>query len=267
MAEQILDPFHPDNPHRKQRVTELSSDCQNFLRELKDAFAQTRTLSAELNAAIAKITEKANLKAPPRTLVQIFRDQKIMEQLNTEDTVIDVSEVLLDVGVSTVSFLFLAPAATAWLAEFGIIAEEVMEVVLLSALGMELTLGAVLGGLIAAIVAVVVVIVIDEIIEFFEGGRIMQELRRAIHEGRMLRESIYYAMMKSEALVKVLAAAVDSCKALLDSGIELTAEIMNSMIAKDVGPAIEQLEKITMGDACGHMMQLDHGRRSWIRDG
>jgi hypothetical protein len=258
--------FFPDNDNRRARLIELSSDTQDFLNDAKNAYQEFTTLNTEVNAKIVAVYQKAGLTPPTVSSIDILQAQKPIYDISTGDTIVEVSNILLDVGGIVATMSYFAPAATTFLVEAGALEAETASAVLFSVLGAEVTVGALAGGIVGGLVVGVVVVGIGFAIDAFEGFELRDELRKGIYEVDQLRASTKFALDKSKTLVDFLQSVKTTCDSLLAASIELTDAIITNLIQKNAIPALKAMELVSKDTVISELSLLDQSRNSWTNE-
>lgn len=258
--------FFPDNDNRRNRLTQLGSDCQDFLTQAQSYYAEFKTLNSQVNSQIVAVYQKAGLQAPTTTSIDVLQAQKAIYQINTADTIVEVSNMVLGVGGVAVTIAYFAPAATTLLVETGVLGAETASTVLISALGAELTVGALAGGIVGGLVVGVVLVGIGLAIDAIEGAVLRDHLRKGIYQTDQLRASTKFALDKSKTLVDLLTSVQTTCQSLLESDIELSDAIIQNLIQKNAIPALQAMSSINKDQVLNELRQLDASRSSWTNE-
>lgn len=255
--------FFPDNKKRQSRLLELSSDSQVFLHEAKNDYARFKELTTQVNAKIAQVYEKSGLTPPGSTSLNILEIAGVAQSVATADTVVEVTDILLDVGGLVATTAYLAPAATSLLVETGVMEAETAAVVMGSVLGTEITIGALAGGLVGGLIAGVVVVGIGLAIDAIEGAILRDKLRHGIHKLDQVRATLKLSLDRAGKVVEVLESVKRTLDGLLASNVPLTDQVIRNLLVKDAKPAIAAINAITMSTVRVELNKLDHSRRSW----
>lgn len=257
--------FFPDNKKRHARVVELSTDAHTSLSSAREHYADFTTLLPRANASIAALYRQAALQEPGKTPLDLLRAQSTLHDLGTADTVVHLSKLLIDLG-GVALYGEMAPAAAAALAESGVLAEETAGAVLLSALGVEVTIGALAGAACAALAIGLVVAAVGFVIDAIEGSVERDHLRAAIRDLDAVRARARLAADKADAVVGVLRAVITACDVLARSQIALTDEVIQTLIAKDVTPSLRAVAQVDAESVRAALAHLDASRGSWTTE-
>jgi hypothetical protein len=258
--------FFPDNDNRRNRLIELSSDSQSFLSDAKNSYKEFTDLNAEVNAKIVAVYNKAGLTPPPVSNLDILQAQKSVYDIQTGDTVVEVSNIVLGIGGLVATISYFAPAATALLVDAGVLGAETASAVLFSVLGAEVTVGALAGGIIGGLVVGIIVVGIGLAIDAFEGYELRDELRKGIYHADQIRATIKFSLDKSKTLVDFLKSVKTTCDSLLQSSIPLTDQIIQNLIEKNAIPALKAIDSITKESVLSELQDLDRSRNSWTNE-
>jgi hypothetical protein len=258
--------FFPDNDHRRNRLIELSSDTQSFLKDAKNAYEEFILLNTQVNAKIIAVYKQARLTPPLVSPIDILQAQKPIYNMQTGDTIVEISNILLGVGGLVATVSYFGPAATMMLVEVGVLEAETASAVLFSALGAEITVGAFAGGIVGGLVVGVLVVGIGLAIDAFEGYELRDELRKGIYQMDQLRALTKFALDKSKTLMDLLQSVKTTCDSLLASSIELTDAIITKLIQKNAISALKLIESITKDYVLSELKLLDQSRNSWTNE-
>ncbi|MCM3782535.1 hypothetical protein M3231_06090 [Neobacillus mesonae] len=258
--------FYPDNEKRKARLIELSADTQTFLYQLKGKYAEFKELSEEINKKIAIMYTQQGLTPPEITSFDILKASGAVQEAETGDTAIGITNILVDVAGFLVSVQYLAPGVTAFLVDSGVMAAETAATVLGSVLGVEVVVGSLAGGLIAGVIAAVVVIGIGLAIDAIEGAVLRSKLRHGIHQMDQLRASLKLSLDKAVIIVDSMNSIKRTMDALQGSGVPVTDAVIRNIVQKTVGPSLEKASSVSLPSVITELNQLDHNRGSWTAE-
>jgi len=255
--------FHPDNDSRKQRLVELTSDAQNYLKDAKAAYQQFTSLNSQINAKLSDLYKRAGLGAPSTTSAEILKDAKAVGAAGVAATTVDVSDLVLKIGGVAVTGYF-APAATATLVDVGIISEETAATALL---GTGVTIGTLGGAIGVGIIVGGIVVGIGAALDAYEGADLKVQLQQGIVKAFGARLSTRVSLDGSLGVVSALKSvntALDSLSAEL--GAALTEDMIEKTIQQDATPAIQDLKNVGPNRAIAELRTLDGQRHSWTSE-
>lgn len=255
--------FFPDNEKRKARLVELSTDTQTFLHQVKDKYAEFKVLNSEINHKITQLYEQAGLKPPETTQFDILKARGAVHDMESADTAVDITNILVDVAGFLVTIQFLAPGVTALLVDSGLMAAETAATILGTVLGVEITIGSLAGGLIAGIIVAAVVIGIGLAIDAIEGAILRNKLREGIHQMDQLRASLKMSLDKAVIFVDSMAGIKRTLDTFHATGVTVTDKVIQNLIQKTVEPAIAQANTVTLSSVIRELSAKDHARGSW----
>jgi hypothetical protein len=255
--------FFPDNEKRKNRLLELSVDTQNFLAFSRQDYEQFKSLNAIINEKIAHLYTNAGLTPPAKTQLDILKAAGAAQDVNTADTAVEISEIFLDVAGMAATTLYLAPGVTSFLVGSGIMGAETAATVLGTVFGTEIAVGTLAGALIGGLIAGVVIIGIGLAIDAIEGAILRDKLRDGLHQLGQIRASTKLYLDRAAKLVASVDSVNRTLDALLSSHIPLTDQVIRNLLTKDVVPAIEAANAITLSNVIIELNMFDLSRRSW----
>jgi hypothetical protein len=258
--------FFPDNDKRHDRLIQLGADTQGFLTQAKTHYQEFRSLLTQANGRIAAVYQRAGLQAPTMSTVDVLGTQKTLHDIDTDETIVEVSNLIVSVASVVATFAYFAPAATAALVEVGALSAETASAVLLSALGAEVTVGALVGGIVGGLVVGIVAVGIGLAIDVIEGAVERDHLRDGIYHTCQLRASMKLALDKSQLLVDMLRSVLTTCDSLLSSGIPLNDTIISNLVTKNAEPALRKIEAVTKDSVLAELRVLDQSRDAWTNE-
>jgi hypothetical protein len=258
--------FFPDNDKRHTRLIELSSDAQSFLQASKNSYAEFKTLIAAVNTEIAALYQRAGLPPPDRTTADIITAGDAAHQVAVGDTAVEITNLLAGVVGMVATIAWLAPGATAFLVEAGVLEAETAATVLGTVLGTELTIGTLAGGIVGGLIAGAVVIAVGLIVDAIEGAVLRDKLRNGIYKVDQIRASCRLAQDKGACLVQSLRAIKSSLDILSSSGVPLNEQVIANVVNKAAKPAIAQAQAITLATVVRELAELDRSRGSWTNE-
>ncbi|MBN3524539.1 hypothetical protein [Paenibacillus apiarius] len=258
--------FFPDNEKRKNRLLELSADTQNFIAVSKQDYEQFKNLNAVINQKIAQLYANAGLTPPGITQLDILKAAGAAQEVNTADTAVEISTIFLDVAGMAATTLYLAPGVTSFLVGSGILEAETAATVLGTVFGTEIAVGTIAGGLIGGLIAGAVIIGIGLAIDAIKGAILRGKLREGLHKLVHIRTKAKLHLDKAAKLVASLDSVNRTLDALLSSHIPLTDQVIRNLLTKDVVPAIEAANAITLSTVTIELNVLDLHRRSWTAE-
>ncbi|SHM62760.1 hypothetical protein SAMN05444266_109243 [Chitinophaga jiangningensis] len=269
MTSSWLPDFFPDNKYREARLAELYTDTQLILKEAKSTYDNFIQLLKVVNKEIAEVYKKANLTIPPVTDRDIFEGKKNLLKVNTTNTVISISSIVLDVvGVAAVGYL--APAATIMLVEAGVLAAETAATVLVSVLGMELlTVGGLLGGIFGVLIVGGTIVAVTFGIKALADWKARTQLRKGIYDMGQLRIKTKVALDRSKILCDSLASVKTTCQTLtkrLKGNDKFSDKDIQNLIKDAINPEIIKMENITEESTKQELERLDTERNSWTKE-
>ena len=255
--------FFPANKKRKARLLELSTDTHNFLHHAKTDYEQFKSLNTQINEKITQVYKKAGLTPPPTKTIDILKAAGATHEIETADTAVEITDILVDVAGLAATIQYLAPGATSLLVETGAMEAETAATVLGTVLGTEITAGTLAGGLLGGLLAGVVIVGIGLAIDAIEGAILRDKLRDGIHKMDQIRASTKLSLDKAEKLVSVLKSVKRTLDSLISSDIPLSDQLLRNLITKDAKPAIDAVNAITISTVRVELNKLDHSRNSW----
>lgn len=260
--------FFPDNDNRKARVLELGSEAQNFLYQATEDFNTFTALLATVNQQIADAYREAGLEPPKTTPVDILQSA----QVPGENYVVDVVEILADIGGFIGTVKYLTPGATRALVAVGAMSEETAAKVLtkftLPIFDKEvtITIGDVAGSIIGGIVGGIAVAGLDLAIDAIEGSIARDKLREGINQVFPLRAGVRLSQDKAATLLESLRAVKTTLDAITGAGIPLTDTLIRNLINRDVNPSVAKEQAITNATVSSELRQLDVSNQSWTNE-
>ena len=267
--------FFPDNDKRQTRLIELSTDTQEFLFEATTDYTDFRKLNAQVNKQIAEAYDKAGLKPPSTTKVDILKAAGIADSVSTDDTIVEVVDILVDIAGFAITIKYLAPAATRLLVRTGAMTAETAAKVLVKftvpVVGreVEITAGDIAGNILSGIFGGVAIAGIDLGIDAIEGAIVKDKLRKGLHTIYPMRTATKLSFDKAKTLLDSIRSVKTTLDALTDKDgkpivpPDAWDQLLKNVIAKDVQPAVDAEKAITVSTVTVELNNLDHSRNSW----
>lgn len=267
--------FFPDNDKRKFRLIEMATDAQEFLFESTTDYDEFKKLSAQVNKQVTDAYSKAGLKPPGVKKVDILKLAGITDQVSTDDTIVSIVDIVVDVAGFAGTIKFLAPAATRALVKTGAMSAETAAKVVakftvpIVGREVEITAGDIAGNILGGIVGGVAIAGIDLGIDAIEGAVVKGKLRDGLHKIYPIRTATKLSFDKAKVLLDSIRAVKTTLDALTDADgkpilpPEAWDATLKNIIAKDVKPAVDADKSITVSTVTVELNKLDHDRKSW----
>ncbi|MEC2074423.1 hypothetical protein [Alkalihalophilus marmarensis] len=261
--------FFPDNDKRKTRLIELATDTQNYLHDAANEYQEFKALLDHVNSQVASIYKEANLGQPNVQTVDVLKALDAASTVESEETLLKISEVIVDVTGFIGTVKYLAPGATRLLVRSGVMSAEraaqqlTRFVIPVIGREVEITVGDLAGNIIGGVIGGVAVAGIDLGLDAIEGSIAKGQLRSALHDVYPLRTSTKISLDQSKELKASLKAVKTTLDTISGAGIPLTEEMIKKLIANDIQPSIEATRLINETSVVIHLKQLDHDRHSW----
>ena len=261
----------PDNENRKQRLIQLTTDCQNYLHESTESYEKMMVLIDKMNALVADAYVKSGLEAPPLEYAELI-SKNITGEMGIADQIKQVSGIVFDITGVILSFKYLAPAATKVLVKAGVLsAETAGKVIVRTSFGflknpVSITVGdvagQVAGGLLGAVIILAVNLSVDGIV-----GRVardkMQHGINGLHPARIgLRMSHERIRILSESVTSVNTSLI----AIENALGEITPDQLTKIIQTSVHGDIADSEEVTYNKTVDYLKQFDKDRKAWMDD-
>jgi hypothetical protein len=258
--------FFPDNDKRHDRLIQLSTDAQGFLAASQADYAAFKSLVATTNGQIAELYRRAGLPPPPTTAANIFAGTAAAGLVAEADTIVEITNVVVGVAGLVVTVQWMAPAATAFLVESGVLGAETATTVLGTVLGTEIVVGTLAGGIVGGLIVGAVVVAVGLIVDAIEGAILRDKLREGIRTMDQVRASCKLAQDKARCLVESLQAINRTLTSIVDSSVPVTPEMISNLVTKAAQPAIDRAYYITMSTVVQELRALDRSRGSWTAE-
>ncbi|GAK41713.1 hypothetical protein PUW24_10830 [Paenibacillus urinalis] len=264
--------FYPDNDNRKRRLIELATDTENFLYDATANYNDFKALCTQVNAQIVSVYQEAGLKQPDISQINVIKQADPSTDINTEETVVAIAEVIVDVAGFIGSVKYLAPAATKMLVRAGLMTEETAAKVLtkftvpLIDREVEITAGDLAGSILGGIAGGVAVAGIDLGIDAIEGSIAKNKLRTGLHQIYPMRQTAKMSLDQTKELKNSIQSVKTTLDAITGAGIELNEQIITNLITKDVLPSVQKAQAITLDVVNAELSGLDTDRKSWTNE-
>jgi hypothetical protein len=259
--------FFPDNENRKMRVIQLGSDAQQTLYQAQKDYETFEATLPMINQRIAQVYQAAGLQPPTVTSVDIFKAAEV----ESGSKVVDIAKVLADIAGFFGTVKYLVPGATKALVATGAMAEETAARVLarftipLIDREVAITLGEVAGSIVGGIVVGGIAIAgVDLAIDAIEGSIARDKLREGINQTFPLRAGTKLSQEKAATLLSSLLAIKTTLDAV--EGLQLTEEMIQRLIHKDVNPSIQTAEAITPVTVAADLKASDNSSKAWTQE-
>jgi hypothetical protein len=254
-----------DNANRATRLTELTTDFQSILADAKNLYAAFLKSNSELNSKLAAVYQKANLDPPKISDQDILAGTDISKQVNAVDKDVRIADVLVDV-VGATAMTEMAPAATAFFIDAGLLSEAEAGTALASMLGFDITVGGAVGGIVGVVVVGLVGGAITTAISVFTGQSTSHDLQGGIAVVKQVRLQTEISRDRLRCIGNVVEACKTACDVLM--GIDMLDDAaIEGLIKKKAQPALKQLAAIDRNYAIGILYTIDLHRNSWMTDG
>ncbi len=259
----------PDNPKRENRIVQLGSDTQGYLRE---ALAGCEVLPARLgdmNGRIAALYGRAGMKAPGISAVNIFQAAGVKDA-PWADAAIGLSGGLADIEGLVAQTKFLLPAAARASVASGAAAPGVAARVLvdfataLIAPNMAFTGGDVAGYVLAGIFGDAAIERLELDVVGIGGLALKQGLDDAIGQLYVVRTGVRLSQLRSEAMLDGVA---DIGRALADmegEGAEIDDRRVKLRLDHAAAPAVARANGYTTASVLAELAALDRERGAYM---
>ncbi|MCM3782536.1 hypothetical protein M3231_06095 [Neobacillus mesonae] len=261
--------FFPDNDKRKTRLIELATDTENFLYDATTYYRDFKSLCNVVNKQIADVYQEAGLQKPDISQINVIQQADPSSELHTEETIVSIAEIIVDVAGFITSVKYLAPAATKMLVSAGVMTEETAAKILtkftipLIDREVEITAGDLAGSILGGIAGGVAVAGIDLGIDAIEGSIAKDKLRKGLHQIYPMRQTAKISLDQTKELLSSIQSVKTTLDAITGAGIPLNEQIIKNLITKDVLPSVEKAKAITLSTVTVELNQLDLDRKSW----
>lgn len=254
--------MYDDNPKRVQRLSELTSDTQSVVGDAKALYAAFLKASGELNSKLAAVYAQAKLQPPDPDSHDILAGTEIGKQVANTDKEVRIADIVIDM-VGATAITNLAPAATAYLVDAGLLTEAEAGTALLSMLEVDITVGGALGGIIGIVVAGAVGAAVTGALSVFTGQSQANALDGGIAAMKDARLKATICRDKLRCICDVVEASKTACDTLIGMDL-LTNAAIEGLIKKQAAPALKALSGINRKSAIAELLTIDLGRGSWM---
>lgn len=243
---------YPDNTKRQDRLVELATRTQSDLDDTELEFTEYKTLLLVVNSQITSLYKENGLKEPEISDQDIFKLAGVATDVQTDDTITQISTVIVDVAGLFGQVKYFAPAISKLMVKTGVMTAETAGKVLvrfsipLVGKEIEITAGQIASNVVGGILGGILIVGIDIGIEAIEGAALKKKLVDAIHAIYPLRSSTHMSLLKVRELNNGLRAIKTTLDVLVGAGLALSEEVINSIIQKDAEPSIARANAITL---------------------
>lgn len=253
------------NPKRIARLQQLTTDTHSILKDGRDAYAAFLIANQELNTKIAAVYAKANLSPPTLSDQDVLSGTNIGKTVAEDQQRVKVATVVIDM-VGTTAMIEMAPAATLYLLDAGLLTEEVAGTAIASMFGFELTVGTAVGGVIGLVVVGIVGGAITAGVSALSHHADVIKLRGGIASMKQMRLQACLSREKLQTVVQVM----EDCKVACDEISEfigLDDMSIQNLIRSKAKPSLKKLASINRNTAIAELYQLDINCKAWMQDG